>query len=377
MRYCGRWMRRGRPVRAPCGSDGCAIGVERLLSEELMRSLRFLFGPPLVIAMMATLIAGVPLMGQEDRGYLGINLDCTNCQRQSRPGEVLWFFTTPPEVSWVREGGPAAVAGLREGDLIIAIDGVEITSEGGGRLFGGMRVGVPVRFSVRRGERVADVVVEPGTAAEAFGEEYAALMFAPKWDSVQVQLKMLYEGYPQLQVQLREAQRALLRTEAEAERTSSAEARRVLEIQRAQIDSMQRQLDEWQKVMRAYADSLAARTLYVKPKPPRRDERAGVDPSTIMIYSDAVAGARFQELDAESPLVSDLDGVDGGLLIVKVVKSTPAYSAGLRQGDVVLAVNGQPVTTVAELRKLLRGTAELTYVRKGEKATCTIPSKDD
>jgi C-terminal processing protease CtpA/Prc len=326
---------------------------------------------------MTTLVASAPLVGQEDRGYLGINVDCTNCQRKSEPGEVVWSFSTPPRVSWVREGGPAARAGFREGDFIIAVEGVDITSEEGGRLFGSMRVGVPVRFLVRRGEREADVVVEPGTASEAFGEEYAALMFVPKWDSVQVQLKMVYDGYPQLQVQLREAQRALLRTEAEAERVSSAETRRAVEIQRAQIDSMQRQLDEWQKLMRNYADSLAVRTLYVRPKPPQPAQRAGGESHTVTIYSDAVAGARFQELDAESPLVSDLEGVDGGLLIVKVVKSTPAYSAGLRQGDVVLAVNGQPVATVAELRKLLRGTAELTYVRKGQKATCTIPSKDN
>jgi S1-C subfamily serine protease len=59
-----------------------------------------------------------------------------------------------------------------------------------------------------------------------------------------------------------------------------------------------------------------------------------------------------------------------------VVEDTPAHAAGLREGDVVLAVNGEPVRTVSKLRRLLRGSdePEVTFVRKGKKRTCKIPS---
>lgn len=331
-----------------------------------------------MLAILAVVALAPALRAQEKSGYLGIYVDCTECEQGMKDGAIVWWFSTPPQVTWVFESGPAAKAGLREGDLIIAVDGVDITTEEGGRLFGGLQAGVPVRFTVRRGEREATLVVTPGSPADAFGKEHAAVMHAPEWDSVQVQLKSLYERLPKLQIALRQAERALAVTEAEAQRTSSESKQRLTEIQRAQIDSITRQLDEWQKLVRVYTDSLAARTLYVKPvQPPEMDVRV-VTPGeerSITVYSDAVAGARFKELKGEG--LAEYFNVKSGLLVVDIVESTPAYTAGLREGDVVLAVNGRAVSTVPELRKLLRGTdeAELTYVRKGQKQTCTIPSK--
>jgi C-terminal processing protease CtpA/Prc len=350
------------------------------VNEEYMRSSRFIHGLPWLLAILALVGLAPALQAQEKSGYLGIYMDCTECEQGMKDGATLWWFSTPPQVTWVFESGPAAKAGLREGDLIIAVNGVDITTEEGGRLFGGLQVGVPVRFTVRRGEREATLVVTPGSPADAFGKEYAAVMRAPEWDSVQVQLKLLYERLPKLQIALREAERALAVTEAEAQRTSSESKQRLTEIQRAQIDSISRQVDEWQKLVRVYTDSLAARTLYVKPaQPPEADVRVVAprgEERSIVIYSDAVAGARFKELKRGSELPKYFD-VMSGLLVIDIVESTPAYTAGLREGDVVVAVNGEPVSTVAELRKLLRGSdkADLTFVREGQKQTCTIPSR--
>ncbi len=69
--------------------------------------------------------------------------------------------------------------------------------------------------------------------------------------------------------------------------------------------------------------------------------------------------------------------MESGLLITRVVENTPAHAAGLREGDVVLAVDGERVQSVAELRRKLRDSdeAELTYVRKGKEQTCKIPPK--
>lgn len=334
---------------------------------------------PLALAVLVTLGMSSPLRAQ-DRGYLGINLQCDSCQQQRQGDVVVWSFSSPPKITWVRDGGPAAKAGLKEGDIILAVQGLDITTEEGGRLFGGMRAGVATEFRVRRADREATVIVTPGTPVEAFGEQYAVVMFPGKLDSVKVQLRMLYEGQLQLQIALKQAERLLASAEVEAQRTSSEAQRQLALEQRAQIDSMRRQLQKWQKQIRVQADSLAARTLYVLPRAAPEVEVVVTSPAearTITLYSNAVAGARFEELDEDSPLVSDLSGVEGGLLIVKVVESTPAYGAGLRQGDVVLAVSGAPVRTVRELRKVLRetGEAEITYVRKGKKLTCKIGSK--
>jgi S1-C subfamily serine protease len=106
-----------------------------------------------------------------------------------------------------------------------------------------------------------------------------------------------------------------------------------------------------------------------------RPERRRAEPDesgVVTIYGDAVAGARFQELNEESPLIEYFPGVDGGLLIVEVVAETPAHRCGLRAGDVVLEANEEPVRTVAELRRRMRGEVVLTLVRMGRKHFCTI-----
>lgn len=347
-----------------------------------MRSFGFNSGRVLAAVACFFLMGSSILTAQEKQGFLGVYLrDGPDWKKvETTAGEVRWEFASPPEIIEVYEGSPAARAGLRAGDLIIAVNGMDITSEEGGTAFGAIRNGVPVEFRVRRGSRTANVTVTPGTMTEAFGEEKEiAILYAPHLDSVKVQLKVMYEGLPKLYIAIREAKQALARSEAEAERTSSEAQLRRVEQQRAQIDSMQRQLEEWNKEMRVYTDSLAARTLYVKPRAaPEVDVQVVPVPEegAIKVYSDAVAGARFKALSEDSPLAGYF-GVKSGLLVTELVEDTPAHMAGLREGDVVISVDGQMVHSVKELRKLLSETdeAEFTFVRKGKKQVCTIPSK--
>ena len=329
---------------------------------------------PAVLALLATPVTSSQVQAQE-RGFLGINLECQNCQREDRSGVSVWWFSEHPSITWIREDGPASRAGLHEGDVILAVAGIDLTTDEGGRAFGSLRAGDPTEFLIRRGGEEVTVTVTPGSPAEAFGEEYAVVMFPEKWDSVMLQMKMLYERQIQIQIALGQAERALAVTEAEAQRTSSAQQKDMAIKQRAQIDSMRLQLGKWQRAIRIQADSLAARTLKVMPR--AVEVELAAPESRAVTYSDAVAGARFQALDEDSPLVSDFEGVDGGLLIVKVVENTPAHRAGLRQGDVVLTANGVPVRTVKELRKVVGegGEAKLTFARKGKKRTCKIGTK--
>ncbi|NIW37821.1 MAG: hypothetical protein GWN32_15395, partial [Gemmatimonadetes bacterium] len=48
---------------------------------------------------------------------------------------MVWSFSTPPLINWVYEGGPAYEAGIRPGDLLLGVDGLNIVTEEGGRRF--------------------------------------------------------------------------------------------------------------------------------------------------------------------------------------------------------------------------------------------------
>jgi len=69
--------------------------------------------------------------------------------------------------------------------------------------------------------------------------------------------------------------------------------------------------------------------------------------------------------------------LETGVLVVSVDKKSPAERAGLREGDLVVAFNGQPIGSVHDLHKILVGeqigvTAKLTVIRHTEKLELSI-----
>lgn len=66
-----------------------------------------------------------------------------------------------------------------------------------------------------------------------------------------------------------------------------------------------------------------------------------------------------------------------GVLVVSVEKGSPAEDGGLREGDVIVAFNEQPIDSIHQLHKMLMGEqigvqSEITIVRHTEKLTLTI-----
>ncbi len=77
---------------------------------------------------------------------------------------------------------------------------------------------------------------------------------------------------------------------------------------------------------------------------------------------DRLAGADFQD-------------ASGNVLVANVAPGSPAAQAGLRTGDVIVAVNRRPVGTVAELTRLLgetRGTIALDLFRGGARLLLVV-----
>lgn len=112
-------------------------------------------------------------------GWLGFGIRCGDCEIHAAGGEApsAWVFREPPEVFSVEEGSPAALAGLRSGDLLLSIDGVALTSEEGGRRFGAVRAGQTVALGYRRDARVDTVRL---TATERKGPQPAQPPAAPR-----------------------------------------------------------------------------------------------------------------------------------------------------------------------------------------------------
>lgn len=71
----------------------------------------------------------------------------------------------------------------------------------------------------------------------------------------------------------------------------------------------------------------------------------------------------------------------GGLEIMDVTPSSDAYAKGIRPGDILLAANGQTITSTQDLTRLkqslgLGDTVSLTYLRDGQSYTVDVALVD-
>lgn len=97
------------------------------------------------------------------RGKLGISLSCEGCSVQLVDDSTrIWSFSKPPTVVSVEAGSPAAVTGILSGDRIVTVEGVAITTETGGRIFGAVKPGERVQLGIVRGGNNRTLTIRAG-----------------------------------------------------------------------------------------------------------------------------------------------------------------------------------------------------------------------
>lgn len=82
-------------------------------------------------------------------------------------------------------------------------------------------------------------------------------------------------------------------------------------------------------------------------------------------------------LDLSPDAAKNLTGLDYGVLINEVVKDSPAEAAGLKPGDLILAIDGEEVADAADVREIVADfdegdEAKVEFVRGGDKQTVKV-----
>lgn len=101
----------------------------------------------------------------------------------------------------------------------------------------------------------------------------------------------------------------------------------------------------------------------------------------------ALIGIQGQDVknyvDAKKDKGEDIDlGTMEGIYVAKVTEESAAEEAGMKEGDVIIAIDGKPVNKMAELQEVLAkkrpgDKVTVTYLRDKKKATKTVTLKNE
>jgi serine protease Do len=88
-------------------------------------------------------------------------------------------------------------------------------------------------------------------------------------------------------------------------------------------------------------------------------------------------GVGVQDLTGQ---LGEYFGASGGVLVTEVDENTPAKTAGIKAGDVITRINGEPVRDANDLRRRLSeasGETRLTVMRDRKEQTLTVKIEDE
>jgi hypothetical protein len=95
-------------------------------------------------------------------GKYGFAISCLpSCTKtRASDGTDYWKFDGTPPIAGIRPGGPAALAGLQVGDVVLEIDGISILTEAGALRFQRAEQRESIRLTVQRDGRMRRVSLQ-------------------------------------------------------------------------------------------------------------------------------------------------------------------------------------------------------------------------
>jgi len=139
------------------------------------------------------------------RGWFGIGLNC-DCQWVAVNDTMVFRANEYPTIYLVEPGSPADKGGLQRGDMLTEINGVSLLSDQGGHLFGSIKPGQAIKWTLQReGETKNAVVVagvRPGSenmrSLEKMREDLGRMQITPEQRKQLERMSMQFELLPRV-----------------------------------------------------------------------------------------------------------------------------------------------------------------------------------
>ena len=321
---------------------------------------------------------------ERPNGWLGVRV------RQNY--ECEWNGTEQPaicdlviDITEVQDGGPAHRGGLRPGDRMVAINGQDLTYLTWEPLRESIRAGTPVSIDVRRDTTRYFVRVTPSVRSPSV-EQGEWVRLGPRMRVRRSEPRVFVVTLTELD--RREGGGAFVLTVRDTEDDVEVEPA-ALRVQGGQLQlvSLSEEIPNLRReiagTLRGITNSSYERAAnavqiidQIRARLPSDAEfrerlsriaQIGYDEMRLAdTFRGSWAGAQFTP--ARRELASAVDAAREGLLVVRVIDSTPAAFLGLREGDIVYAADDMPVREVNDLVRIIDravGPVEIRWSRKG------------